>query len=166
MYCSWTYHGPPLCPIHLCPPREVSILWQAHDGFHLVWKSSVVATLITKVPFKIVVDSYCCITGLVTKRLLFRRKCVSGMRGDCFDTVCMGSPAIIKLRLCCYIVYFNYFNNHNHIGVAARRGRGLQPPCKRSRYSNRAVGNSGGTQNDSQTSSLWQIYEANKDSET
>jgi len=28
----------------------------------------------------------------------------------------MGSPAII--RLCCYIVYFNHFNNHNLIGVA------------------------------------------------
>jgi len=34
----------------------------------------------------------------------------------------MGSPAII--RLCCYIVYFNLFNNHNHIGVATQRGRG------------------------------------------
>jgi len=28
----------------------------------------------------------------------------------------MGSPAII--RLCCYIAYFNHFNNHNHIDVA------------------------------------------------
>jgi len=47
----------------------------------------------------------------------------------------MGSPAII--RLCCY-VYFNCFNNHNHIGVTALRGRGAAVP----------------------------IYEANKDSET
>jgi len=30
----------------------------------------------------------------------------------------MGSPAII--RLCCYIVYFNHFNNH--IGVATQGG--------------------------------------------
>jgi len=28
----------------------------------------------------------------------------------------MGSPAIIRLYH--YIVYFNHFNNHNHIGVA------------------------------------------------
>jgi len=57
-------------------------------------------------------------------------------------------------------------NNHNYIGVATLRGRGLQFPYKRLRYSNRAVGNSnkqGGTQNNSQTR---QIYEANKDSET
>jgi len=58
---------------------------------------------------------------------------------DCFDVVYMGSPAII--RLCRYIVYFNHFNNHNHIGVATWRVRGCGP-CKRSRYSNRAVGNS------------------------
>jgi len=45
-----------------------------------------------------------------------------GVRYDCFDAVCMGSPAII--RLCCYIVYFNHFNNRNHIGVATRKGRG------------------------------------------
>jgi len=31
----------------------------------------------------------------------------------------MGSPVI---RLCCHIVYFNHFNNHNHIGVATLRG--------------------------------------------
>jgi len=49
MHSSWTYHGPPLCPIHLCSPRKVSI---ARDGFHLSRKSSVVATLITKVLFK------------------------------------------------------------------------------------------------------------------
>jgi len=49
VHSSWTYHGPPLCPIHLCSPQKVSI---AHDGFHLLWKSSVVATLITKVLFK------------------------------------------------------------------------------------------------------------------
>jgi len=32
-----------------------------------------------------------------------------------------GSPAIV--RLCSYIVYFNHFNNHNHIGVTTLRGR-------------------------------------------
>jgi len=32
------------------------------------------------------------------------------------------------------------FHNHNHIGVSTHRAGGLQPPCKRSRYSNRAVG--------------------------
>jgi len=48
MHSLWTYHGPPLCPIHLCSPRKVSI---ARDGF-LLRKSSVVATLITKVLFK------------------------------------------------------------------------------------------------------------------
>jgi len=69
-----------------------------------------------------------------------------------------GPPAII--RLCCYIVYFNHFNNHNHIGVATRRGRGLQPPCKRSRYSNRTVGNSNkqSTQNNSQTSVVYDEF--------
>jgi len=35
-----------VCPIHLCSPQKVSF---ARDGFHLLWKSSVVATLITKV---------------------------------------------------------------------------------------------------------------------
>jgi len=41
----------------------------------------------------------------------------------------MCSPAII--RLCCYIVYFNHFNNHNHIGVATLRGqRGCSPLVK------------------------------------
>jgi len=45
MHSSWTYRGPPLSPIHLCSPRKVSV---ARDGFHLLWKSSVVATLITK----------------------------------------------------------------------------------------------------------------------
>jgi len=49
MHSSWAYHGPPLCPIHLCSPRKVSI---AHDGFNLLWKLSVVASLITKVLFK------------------------------------------------------------------------------------------------------------------
>jgi len=34
----------------------------------------------------------------------------------------MGSPAVI--RLCCYIVYFDHFNNYNHIDVATLRGRG------------------------------------------
>jgi len=80
---------------------------------------------------------------------------------DCFDVVCIGSSAIIKL--CCYIVYFNHFSNH--IGVATLRDSGA---AVHSRYSNRAVGNSNKqcTQNNSQTSSLWRIYEANKDSET
>jgi len=49
MHSSWTNHGPPLCPIHLCSPRKVSI---ARDGFHLLRKSSVVDALITKVLFK------------------------------------------------------------------------------------------------------------------
>jgi len=35
--------------IHLCSPQKVSI---ARDGFHLLQKSSVVATLITKYLFK------------------------------------------------------------------------------------------------------------------
>jgi len=43
------YYGPPLCSIHLCSPRKVSI---ARDGFHLLRKLSVVATLITKVLFE------------------------------------------------------------------------------------------------------------------
>jgi len=33
MHSSWTYHGPSLCPIHLCSPRNVLI---ARDGFHLL----------------------------------------------------------------------------------------------------------------------------------
>jgi len=39
-------------------------------------------------------------------------------------------PAII--RLCRYIVYFNHFNNHNHVGVGIGtwRAGGLQPPVK------------------------------------
>jgi len=45
MHSSWT----PLCPIHLCSPRKVSI---ARDGFHLLQKSSIVATLLTKALFK------------------------------------------------------------------------------------------------------------------
>jgi len=58
------------------------------------------------------------------KRLLLDNKYVSGRaRCDCFNTVCMASPAII--RLCCYIVYFNHFNNHNNIGVPAVRGSPL-----------------------------------------
>jgi len=66
------------------------------------------------------------------KRLLFRRSIRKWDAWcDCFDAVCMGSP---EIRLCRYIVYFNHFNNHNRIGVATWRGRGLQPPCKRSRY--------------------------------
>jgi len=44
------------------------------------------------------------------------------------QSVCMGSPAIV--RLCHYIVYFNHFNNHNHIGVATQRAGELQPPVK------------------------------------
>jgi len=48
IHSSWTHHGPPLCP-HLCSPRKVSI---GRDGFHLLRKSSIVATLITKVLFK------------------------------------------------------------------------------------------------------------------
>jgi len=38
------------------------------------------------------------------------------------------SPAII--RLCHYIVHFNYFNNHNHIRCSNLEGRGLQAPVK------------------------------------
>jgi len=38
-----------LCPIHLCSPQKVSI---ARDGFHLLRKSSVVATLITEALFE------------------------------------------------------------------------------------------------------------------
>jgi len=49
MRSSLTYHGPPLCSIHLRSPRKVSIV---RDGFHLLRKSSVVATLITKVLFE------------------------------------------------------------------------------------------------------------------
>jgi len=49
MHSLWTYHGPTLCPIHLCSPLKVSI---ARNGFHLLRKSSVLATLITKVLFK------------------------------------------------------------------------------------------------------------------
>jgi len=88
------------------------------------------------------------------KYLLLDGKHISGARGAIFDLVYMGSSTII--RLCCHI-YFNQFNNHNHIGVTALRGRGLQSPCKRSRYCNRAIGNSNerGTQNNSQKSSLW-----------
>jgi len=40
----------------------------------------------------------------------------------------MGSPAII--RLCCCIVYFNHFNNHNNIDVATWRAGGLQSLVK------------------------------------
>jgi len=40
----------------------------------------------------------------------------------------MGSPAII--RMSCYFLNFNHFNNYNHIGVATQRARGLQPPVK------------------------------------
>jgi len=66
------------------------------------------------------------------------------------------------IRLCHYIVYFNHFNNHSHIGEATWRAGGLQPPCKRSRYSNRAVGNSNNRIIVKQV-----VYdEANKDSET
>jgi len=48
---------------------------------------------------------------------------------------------------------FQSVNNHNRTGIATQRAGGLQSPCKRSRYSNRAVGNSNkqGTQNNSQT---------------
>jgi len=41
---------------------------------------------------------------------------------NCFNAVCMGPPAIIKL--CRYIVYFNHFYNHNHISVATWRAGG------------------------------------------
>jgi len=47
---------------------------------------------------------------------------------DCFDAECMGLPAII--RLCRYIVYFNHFNKHSHIGVATWRAEELQSPVK------------------------------------
>ena len=43
-----------------------------------------------------------------------------------FDVVYMGSPAI--KTLCSYIIYFNHFNNYNHIGVATLRGRGAAVP--------------------------------------
>jgi len=46
MHSPWTYHSPPLCPIHLCSARKVSI---ARNVFYLLQKLSVVATLITKV---------------------------------------------------------------------------------------------------------------------
>jgi len=63
------------------------------------------------------------------KRLFFRQSMRKwGARCDCFDAVCMDSPAII--RLCCYIVYFNHCSNHNHVGVATWRAGGLQPPVK------------------------------------
>jgi len=67
------------------------------------------------------------------------------VRCDCFNVVCMSSSKAVLL--------YCIFHNHNHIGVTALRGRGLQSPCKRSRYSNRAVGNSNerGRQNNSQT---------------
>jgi len=56
MHSSWTYHGSPLCPIHLCSLQKVLISWQACHGFHLLWKLSIifiVATLIPKVLFLI-----------------------------------------------------------------------------------------------------------------
>jgi len=53
------------------------------------------------------------------------------VRCDCFDVACMGSQAII--RLCCYIIYFNHFNNHNHIGVATLRGKGGCSPLVKDR---------------------------------
>jgi len=47
LYMQCILHGfTTLFPIHLCSTRKVSI---ARDGFHLLRKSSVVATLITKV---------------------------------------------------------------------------------------------------------------------
>jgi len=30
----WTYQGLSLCPIHLCSPWKVLILWWARDGFN------------------------------------------------------------------------------------------------------------------------------------
>jgi len=51
------------------------------------------------------------------------------MRCNCFDAVCMGSPAII--RLYSYIVYFNHFNNH--IGVAIQRAGGCSPSPHKNR---------------------------------
>jgi len=56
------------------------------------------------------------------KRLLFRQSIHKwGVWCNCFDAVCMGSAAII--RLCRYIVYLNHLNDHNYIyiGVATRR---------------------------------------------
>jgi len=38
------------------------------------------------------------------------------------------------------VLLYCIFHNHNHIGVATRRAGGCNP-CKRLRYSNRAVGN-------------------------
>jgi len=50
MHSLWTYCTTALLfPIYLCSPRKVLI---ARDDFHLLWKSSVVATLITKVLFE------------------------------------------------------------------------------------------------------------------
>jgi len=46
LYMQCILHGLTMGPIHLCSPRKVSI---ARDGFHLLRKSSVVASLITKV---------------------------------------------------------------------------------------------------------------------
>jgi len=50
------------------------------------------------------------------------------VRCDCSDVVCMGSPAIIRLYR--YIIYFNHFINHNHIGVATQRAGGCSPLVK------------------------------------
>jgi len=74
MHSSWTYHSPPLCPIHLCSPWKVSI---ARDGFHLLQKSSVAATLLQRFFL-----NSCWVVllnnGLVTKRFLLDDKYVSG----------------------------------------------------------------------------------------
>jgi len=52
MHSSCTYQGPPLCPIHLCSPKKVSILWQACDGFQKSSVIFIVGSLIAEVLFK------------------------------------------------------------------------------------------------------------------
>jgi len=78
-----------------------------------------------------------------------------------FDAVCMGSPA--NIRLCHYIVYFNHFINHYHIGVATQRAGGLQPPAVKDRDTliEQSV-----TQNNEAHRIIVLYDEANKDSET
>jgi len=80
MHSSWTYHGPPLCPIHLCSPRKVSV---ARDGFHLLRKSSVVASLIAKVLFKqlLIRTAGLNIAGNEVSSFRLIDKCVSEARG-------------------------------------------------------------------------------------
>jgi len=81
-----------------------------------------VATLIAKVLFKFVLlHNGLNIAGNEASPLDDKY-----VNGNCFDVVCMGSPAII--RLCRYIVYFNHFNNH--IVVATQKAGGCSPFVK------------------------------------